>query len=108
VSAHNTPTSVTPGKVVALGDHLGADQEVDLAARDPGQHRLGPRPRRHVAIEPRHPRVGEPLGQRGGDTLGAEALALDLVGPAFRTRGRHALAVAAVVDTAGDPTPGDT
>src|SRR6185295_11058000 len=51
-------------EVVALRDHLRADEDVDLAARDPRQHRRDA--------------GGRELGDdRVGDLLGAEALALD-------------------------------
>ena len=85
-------------EVVALGHHLGADQQIDLASGDPAQHRLDLIAGGHVAIEPRDPRLGIALGERGRDLLGAQALARDLAAAAARRAHLgHPLAEAAVV-----------
>ena len=52
-------------EVVALGHHLRADQDVDLAARAcASSMRVALGARRHVAIEPRDARAGKRLRQR--------------------------------------------
>ena len=100
MSAHSTPTGVTPGKVVALGHHLRADQHVDLAARDAREHRLAPcAPLADVAIEPRDPRRRKlrrrprrrPARSRGPCARSCRGLACP------GTRRGHALREAAVV-----------
>ncbi|MBE7452555.1 MAG: hypothetical protein HS111_27850 [Kofleriaceae bacterium] len=75
------------GEVVALGHHLGADQDVDLAARDPGQHRLGAGAGGDVAIEAGDASLGPALGHRQGDALGPQPVALDAAAGGARRAG---------------------
>ena len=87
-----------PGDVVALRDHLRADQHVELAAVEAGQDRaLRALARRGVAVEPADPRGGVRRDQLLVEPLGAEALHAALGAAALRARLERVLAVAAVV-----------
>ena len=79
-------------KVVALGDHLRADQDVDVAAGDALQHLdQAALPPHGVAIEARDPRAGERGANVGLDALGAEADAFHVRRGALLARFRHDL-----------------
>jgi hypothetical protein len=90
------------GEVVALGDHLRADEHVDLAPRTRAST-ASAGAAGDVAIEARDPRAREALGERRRDSLGAQALAIDRSAPHLaqrsgtRSRGRSS-------DSAADPT----
>ena len=91
-SAEITPTSVHVGKIVPLGDHLRADQDVDFAARDLLE-RLDEAalPANRVAIDAGDARRGKCLRNFGFDPLGAEADALHVRRRALLARLRHRL-----------------
>ena len=78
-----TPTSVTCGKVVALRDHLRADEHVDLAGGEPPQQG-GDRaaPADGVAIDAGDARLREQRRDLVLDPLGAEADVLEDTDPA--------------------------
>ena len=60
-------------KIVALRDHLRADEDVELPRgelREERGNRAAPADR--VAVDPRDARVGKPLPDLGFDALGAE------------------------------------
>ena len=79
-------------KVVALGDHLGADEDARLAAVDAREHRFHLALAAHrVAIEPGERRAGKLLAQRLLDALGALA---DWLDARCRTAGSAAAAAA--------------
>ena len=98
MSASTTPDQRDVGKVEPLGDHLGAEQQVDLARLDRRQDPLvGPLGARGVEIHPREPGLGIALGQQPLELLGAEpAHLLHRVG-AGPAGERQRLLVAAVV-----------
>ena len=63
-----------------LGDHLRADQDVDLPRREPLQHRRdGAAPADRVAIDARDPGLREQRRDLRFDPLGAEADVLEIV-----------------------------
>ena len=87
-----------PREVVPLGDHLGADQDVDRAlAEAREQRRERPLLADRVAIQPRDARAGACLLHLRLDPLGAEAGLLEIRTGAQRARRRHARGVVAVV-----------
>ena len=83
------------GEVIALGDELGADDDVDLARLHPRDElgRLGRRPDR-VGGDDRGARVGEQRGDLVGDPLdagaaGDEAVLLLAFGAGLRAAASH-------------------
>jgi hypothetical protein len=78
---------------VAFGDHLGADEDVDLAVAKPGQQSRA-RPLRRIASRSRRAtaRRDTPFYFRF-HAFGAEAGLLEIWACAERTRVRHARAV---------------
>ena len=61
-------------EVEALGDHLGADEDVDLAgAKSLERFAIRILARHRIGVHPAHDRVGENLGDVRLDFLGAEA-----------------------------------
>ncbi len=90
-------------KIVALGDHLRADEDVDLAPRDTPQD-AGDRAAAPdgVAIDARDTRPRKPLAEVGLEPLGAEAGLLEVLAAARPALPRHRRRVVAVVapDTA--------
>jgi hypothetical protein len=86
------------GKVVALGHHLGADQDVGLAGGDGVEQRLPLAARaRRVTIDAQHARLRKELGQARLDTLGAAAEGLDVLVTAARAGVRNRTVAAAVM-----------
>ena len=87
-----------PGDVVALRDHLRADQHVELAAVEAGQDRaLRALACRGVAVEPADARARVGRDHLLEQALGAEALHAALGAGAVRAGLHRVLAVAAVV-----------
>ena len=87
-----------------LGDHLGTDQDVDLAAGEALQEALRrAAAARRIAIEPRHRGGRKEIGHLALDALRPDPDALEERPGAVRTGGRAARRVAAVVaaDAAG-------
>ncbi len=74
-------------KVMALGDHLRADEDVELASGEPRQQR-GDRaaPADRVAVDARDARAGKSLADLRLDALGAEADELDELAGAIGAR----------------------
>ena len=86
------------GEVEPLGDHLRAEQEVDLARLDRGEDPLvRPLGARGVEVHARQPRLGIALGEQPLELLGAEAAHLLHRAGAGAAGERQRLLVAAVV-----------
>ena len=85
-------------KIVALGEHLGADEYVDVARvhaiADGGERALAPRA---VAIDARDAGGGKAVGQRALEPLRAVAERQEVDVAALGTAARQPLDVAAVV-----------
>src|SRR5690606_19100903 len=87
-----------PAEVVPLGQHLGADKEIDLPAVHRVEHRLGgAAPASDIAVQPRDARAGERLRQRLLESLGPAAEGLQVGVAAGRAFARHGLLAAAMV-----------
>jgi hypothetical protein len=85
-------------KIVALGQHLGADQDVGLAGMDGRQQRL-PFLRRTggIAVDAQHTCLREALAQHGFEALGATAEGQQIDIAAVRAGARNAGFETAVV-----------
>jgi hypothetical protein len=85
-------------KIVALGQHLGADQDVGLAGMDGRQQRL-PFLRRtgRIAVDAQHTCLRKTLAQHGFEALGAAAEGQQIDIAAVRAGARNAGFEAAVV-----------
>ena len=92
------PHQRDPLEVEPLGYHLRAYQDVGFAARE-RRHNGAERPfgSHRIAVEPRHPRLGEDAGYLLFDFLGAESHRHHIGDLARRAFGRYGFAVAAVV-----------
>ena len=85
-------------KVVALGDHLRADQDVDLARVDGAERRLERAfPARAVGVDARDPRFGKQRRELLLEALGAATDRRDVGVAALRAAARHRFGEAAVV-----------
>src|SRR5437667_109114 len=91
-------SSIAARNVVALRNHLRADQHVDLAiAKLRQERREGASAANRVAIEPRDARLRVHALHLRFDPLGAEAGLLEIRACAQRARRRHPRGVVAVV-----------
>src|SRR5581483_5628539 len=84
-----------PGKIEALSDHLGADQNIDGAGTQTAKERRARfAASAGVAVHPRDPRARQQRGERASETFGAETLPFESRAAAFRTSfgSRRALA----------------
>ena len=100
-----TPTSVISGKVVPLGDHLRADEDIDLppveAPEDPLRIAL---PGGRVAVHPGDPGLGKEFPRLLLDPFRSRAVAADAASLAGGTEGgglRGEIAVVAFQDALG-------
>src|SRR5439155_9281390 len=86
------------GKVVALGDQLGADQDIDLARAEVGKDflELPPAPRR-VAVQALHARAREKFRQLALDLLRPLADVVKVLAVADRAASGHDGRVTAVM-----------
>jgi hypothetical protein len=83
---------------VTLGNHLRADEHIDLAVAELREQRgeRSPAPD-GVAVQPRDARTGARAGDLRFDAFGSESRLLEVRAGAQRTRGWHARGVIAVV-----------
>jgi len=92
------PHQADPGEMVALGDHLGAHQEVQVSGGKALQHGEGPAAvGGGVPVQAGHPCPGQQAPQFALHLLGAHPVLLDGGGLALGAALRHLLAEAAVV-----------
>ena len=88
-----------PREVVSLGDHLRADEDVELAGGEPREQRRDrAAPADRVAVDPRDPRLGIALPDLGLDALGPEPGLLEIraaAAHAFRRDDDRVIAVVA-------------
>ena len=86
------------GEVVALGDHLRADEHRPVGSSEPRQRVAeGPRPLRCVSVQPDPLQLRHAAGELAFESLGARADADELGRPARRARRERGLVAAAVV-----------
>src|SRR4029079_12894658 len=90
-----------PRKVVALGNHLGADQHVDRAVAESGQDRVERALAAHrIAIQARNPGLRTEARDFRLDALGAKPGLFEIWTGAERTLARYPGRIVAIV-TAG-------
>jgi hypothetical protein len=84
------------GEVEPFGDHLGADEDVDLADAEGAEGlAVGFAPLHHVGVHPADDRFGEELRHHVFHSLGARPAIFDAGIGAFRAfRGRHRIVAA--------------
>ncbi len=104
-----------PGKVVALGDHLGPDEDLGISGGEGSEGPFEAVPAAHgVAVEDHGFDIGVELGQVVGHLLGAGADGVEELSAARGTLGGDDLPVAAVVapevagSAGGRPRPPST
>ena len=87
-----------PWKIMSLGQHLRADQNIGLAAMDLRQYRLPLAAGFHrVTVNPNNARIREFLLQPAFNALRAAAEGMDVLVATGRAGARHAVFVAAMV-----------